>query len=93
MTKDSFEGHLNMHAGIKSVACRYCDARYQNRSNCLAHEKRVHKDIYTKQRKSLGGVRVAARVVEQDREQEREQEQEQEREKEWEKERGQEKEM
>ena len=59
-----------MHAGIKPVCCRYCDARfrcniilsheialncsllrYQNKSNCVAHEKKVHRDVYQKRGK------------------------------------------
>ena len=36
--------------------------RYQNRSNAIAHEKKVHKDIYTRKAKSLGGVRVKDRM-------------------------------
>ena len=63
VTRDSYEGHLGMHAGVKPVKCRYCDMRYQNRSNALAHEKKVHKDVYTRKSNSLGGVRVKDRMA------------------------------
>jgi len=62
VTRDSYEGHLSMHAGVKPIQCRYCDMRYQNRSNAIAHEKKVHKDLYTRKSKSLGGVRVKDRM-------------------------------
>ena len=62
VTRDSYEGHLSMHAGVKPIQCRYCDMRYQNRSNAIAHEKKVHKDLYTRKAKSLGGVRVKDRM-------------------------------
>ena len=63
VTRDSYEGHLNMHAGVKPIKCRYCDMRYQNRSNAIAHEKKSHKDLYTRKTKSLGGVRVKYRMA------------------------------
>ena len=63
ITRDSYEGHLNMHAGVKPVQCRYCDLRYQNRSNAIAHEKKAHKELYTRKAKSLGGVRVKDRMA------------------------------
>ena len=52
-----------MHAGVKPVQCRYCDLRYQNRSNAIAHEKKAHKELYTRKAKSLGGVRVKDRMA------------------------------
>jgi len=63
VTRDSYEGHLSMHAGVKPIQCRYCEMRYQNRSNAIAHEKKVHKDLYTRKAKSLGGVRVKDRMA------------------------------
>ena len=36
--------------------------RFQNRSNAIAHEKKVHTDFYTRKAKSLGGVRVKDRM-------------------------------
>ena len=62
MTRDSYEGHLSMHAGVKPIKCRYCDMRYQNKSNAIAHEKKAHKDLYTRKAKTLGGVRVKDRM-------------------------------
>ena len=63
VTKDSYEGHLSMHAGVKPIKCRYCDMRYQNRSNAIAHEKKAHRDLYTRKTNSLGGVRVKDRMA------------------------------
>ena len=37
--------------------------RYQNRSNAIAHEKKAHKELYTRKAKSLGGVRVKDRMA------------------------------
>jgi len=62
VTRDSYEGHLSMHAGVKPIKCRYCDMRYQNKSNAIAHEKKAHKDLYTRKAKTLGGVRVKDRM-------------------------------
>ena len=42
------EGHMNMHLGLKPHKCRYCSNCYQNRSNCYAHEKKSHPDLFTR---------------------------------------------
>jgi len=47
-TKSTYEGHINMHLGIKPFNCRYCQMAYQNASNCMAHEKKSHKELYVR---------------------------------------------
>jgi len=59
--KETLEGHLNMHAGLKPFKCRYCEMCYQNKSNRMAHEKRTHPDLHVKIRNNLGGVPVNKR--------------------------------
>merc|ERR1719509_649768 len=58
---DVYNGHMNMHQGLKPFKCRYCDKCYQNHSNSMAHEKKIHPELYVKRRNKdhLGGVRIA----------------------------------
>lgn len=59
--KDAYEGHLNMHAGLKPFKCRYCENSYQNNSNRFAHEKARHPDLYVKKANNLKGVPIKNR--------------------------------
>ena len=40
--KLAYEGHINMHLGIKPYGCDHCVAQFQNLSNKLAHTRNVH---------------------------------------------------
>ena len=51
--------HMNVHLGLKPYKCKYCPNVYQNASNCMSHEKKSHRDQYT--RSVLSGVRVKDR--------------------------------
>jgi KRAB domain-containing zinc finger protein len=60
--RNTYEGHVNMHLGLKPYRCRYCDMRYQNASNKLNHEKSRHPDLYTTQKTNpMAGISVAKR--------------------------------
>jgi uncharacterized Zn-finger protein len=62
-SENVYEGHINMHAGLKPYRCRYCPQSYQNLSNCLAHEKKRHPDLYVKKRQDcLSGISVKSRM-------------------------------
>ena len=39
---ESLESHMNCHLGIKPYKCDLCEARFQNKSNQLAHLRKVH---------------------------------------------------
>jgi len=51
MTTQSLEGHMNMHLGLKPYKCRYCNNCYQNHSNCYAHERKSHPDLFVRNTK------------------------------------------
>ena len=40
--RQAYEGHTNMHKGIKPYHCSYCEGKFQNQSNKLNHVKKVH---------------------------------------------------
>ena len=42
MTKITYEGHMNMHLGIKPYECEFCGCKFQNISNKLAHLRKIH---------------------------------------------------
>ena len=42
----TFDGHMNMHRGIKPYDCSFCGTQFQNQSNKLAHLKKVHAELY-----------------------------------------------
>ena len=46
MSKQIYEGHLNMHLGIKPYKCEGCGTGFQNPSNLLAHKKKTCKQLY-----------------------------------------------
>ena len=41
-TKSSYDGHMNMHLGLKPFICHICNKGFQNDSNRRAHIKKVH---------------------------------------------------
>ena len=48
--KDTFNNHLNIHKGIKPFKCDFCETKFQNASNKIAHVKKIHPQMYTTQR-------------------------------------------
>ena len=46
MVKQTYEGHVNMHLGLKPHKCQHCGAAYQNQSNLLAHIRKSCKQIF-----------------------------------------------
>ena len=38
--KQNYEGHLNMHLGLKPYKCQGCGTGFQNQSNLMAHVKK-----------------------------------------------------
>ena len=40
-----YEGHMNMHLGLKPYKCEFCGAAYQNQSNLLAHKRKSCKSL------------------------------------------------
>ena len=42
--KSVYEGHMNMHSGIKPYKCEGCGTGFQNSSNLLAHTKKSCKN-------------------------------------------------
>ena len=43
-TKNVYEGHMNMHSGIKPYKCEGCGTGFQNKSNLIAHTKKSCKN-------------------------------------------------
>ena len=41
-TERMMTGHQNMHMGIKTFKCTFCDRSYQNRGNMAQHRKQAH---------------------------------------------------
>ena len=48
MSKQVFEGHMNMHLGLKPHKCDQCGEGFQNHSNLAAHIRRTHLNIKRK---------------------------------------------
>lgn len=61
MTNQYLQDHMNVHLGLKPYTCRYCSVGFTNRSNCMAHEKKLHPDLFTKLTKGTVGKRVKDR--------------------------------
>ena len=40
--RSTYEGHMNMHKGIKPYHCSFCVGQFQNLSNKLNHIKKIH---------------------------------------------------
>lgn len=38
-TRANFEGHMNLHSGIKPFACAKCGNKYTSKKNMLYHER------------------------------------------------------
>ena len=47
--KHIFEGHMNMHLGLKPYKCAVCASAYQNESNLSAHVRNTHGASYNKE--------------------------------------------
>ena len=43
--KSTYDGHINMHKGIKPYKCDYCETPFQNASNKMNHVKRIHPEM------------------------------------------------
>ena len=57
--KTSYDGHLNMHAGLKPYKCNYCHMCYQNKPNMHAHERKSHPEEYKGDHSNAGQRRVS----------------------------------
>ena len=42
MSEAQLQDHTNVHTGAKPYQCRHCPTMFQNKSNRMAHEKKVH---------------------------------------------------
>ena len=42
MSEAQLKDHTNVHTGLKPYQCRHCLTMFQNKSNRMAHEKKVH---------------------------------------------------
>ena len=40
--KNPFDDHLDMHAGIKRHACKYCDLKFSSTGTAYGHMRAVH---------------------------------------------------
>ena len=43
--------HMNIHTGVKPYKCQYCEQKFADGSNKIAHEKSVHEGIKRLQKK------------------------------------------
>ena len=53
-SKVSYDGHQNMHLGLKPYKCNYCSMCYQNGPNMNAHERKTHPEEYKRNHKHAG---------------------------------------
>ena len=52
-TDKMMKGHQNMHMGIKTFKCTFCDRCYQNRGNMAQHRKQAHAEEWKAMRGKL----------------------------------------
>ena len=50
VNKSTYEGHLNMHLGVKPFECEFCERKFQNISNKMNHVKKIHQEAHNKLR-------------------------------------------
>ena len=50
--KNAFDDHLDMHAGIKRHACKYCDLKFSSFGTAAGHMRSVHLGKKRKNKKS-----------------------------------------
>ena len=50
VTKRNLEFHVNAHLGIKPYKCSFCPQDFVNNSNCFAHKKKKHPELFAAER-------------------------------------------
>ena len=61
MSRQVYDGHMNMHLGLKPHKCEQCGEGFQNHSNLAAHIRRTHLNI---KRKSQWIKKTTSMIIE-----------------------------